>query len=391
MLCATGSTWTWIRRWQSWEGMCMPLFSSDALKGTVERLNGRTVERSNGRSYLNCIAVAPFDRLDSAKEDEKAFLELMEKAVVSGAKPFIILNLLGLGNVLDTFVGDETLRGVSGGEKKRVTTAEVMVGPQGALFMDEISTGLDSATTYSVVQSLRNASHSFERTIVISLLQPAPEVMDLFDDLLLLTDGKVLYHGPVQEALPFFARLGFDCPARKDPGSFLQEVTSPIGQRMYASTALLKKHGLTEEDRAFDNLVRDPPSSLSWCLWMRSSVCFGKIRMLERPCCPSLSITPSKRPRATLARSPGLRTRRRGTLLSWYAFKRQMLLIKRDKAYYLARCIQACVMGLIVSSFFASVAPPPVPSTPEEAKSEAYLEAVYAQGRKVRRPGPVVS
>ena len=76
---------------------------------------------------------------------------------------------------------------------------------------------------------------------------------------------------------------------------------------------------------------------------------------------------------------------RKGTLLSWYAFKRQMLLIRRDKAYYLARCIQACVMGLIVSSFFASVAPPPEPSTPEEAKSEEYLEAVYAQGRKVRR------
>ena len=149
MLCATGSTWTWIRRWQSWEGMCMPLFSSDALKGTVERLNGRTVERSNGRSYLNCIAVAPFDRLDSAKEDEKAFLELMEKAVVSGAKPFIILNLLGLGNVLDTFVGDETLRGVSGGEKKRVTISEALVTNARVLCMDEISTGLDAVSLFS--------------------------------------------------------------------------------------------------------------------------------------------------------------------------------------------------------------------------------------------------
>lgn len=322
--------------------------------------------------------------MDDAKEEEEAFLELMEKAVLSGAKPFIILNLLGLGNVLDTFVGDETLRGVSGGEKKRVTTAEVMVGPQWAIFMDEISTGLDSATTYSVVQSLRNACHAFERTIVISLLQPAPEVMDLFDDLLLLTDGKVIYHGPVQEALPFFARLGFDCPTRKDPGSFLQEVTSPVGQRLYASTALLKKHGLTEEDRAFDNLVRDPPTSLLVSIdeikrsfWETTEA--GKAvtsQLVDHP------FDKAKGNPHSLTKTPYAK---KGTLLSWYALKRQMLLIRRDKAYYLARCIQACVMGLIVSSFFASVAPPPAPSTPEEANSEEYLQAVYAQGRKVRR------
>ncbi len=306
----------------------------------------------------------------------------MEKAVLSGAKPFIILNLLGLGNVLDTFVGDETLRGVSGGEKKRVTTAEVMVGPQWAIFMDEISTGLDSATTYSVVQSLRNACHAFERTIVISLLQPAPEVMDLFDDLLLLTDGKVIYHGPVQEALPFFARLGFDCPARKDPGSFLQEVTSPIGQRLYASAALLDKHGLTEEDRAFDNLVRDPPTSLLVSVdEMKRS--FWETTDSGKSMISQLVDHPFDKARGnphSLTKTPYAR---KGTLLSWFAFKRQMLLIKRDKAYYVARCIQACVMGLIVSSFFASVAPPPVPSTPEEATSEQYLNDVYAQGRKV--------
>ena len=306
----------------------------------------------------------------------------MEKAVLSGAKPFIILNLLGLGNVLDTFVGDETLRGVSGGEKKRVTTAEVMVGPQWAIFMDEISTGLDSATTYSVVQSLRNACHAFERTILISLLQPAPEVMDLFDDLLLLTDGKVIYHGPVQEALPFFARLGFDCPARKDPGSFLQEVTSPIGQRLYASAALLDKHGLTEDDRAFDNLVRDPPTSLLVSVdEMKRS--FWETTDSGKSMISQLVDHPFDKARGnphSLTKTPYAR---KGTLLSWFAFKRQMLLIKRDKAYYVARCIQACVMGLIVSSFFASVAPPPVPSTPEEATSEQYLNDVYAQGRKV--------
>lgn len=88
--------------------------------------------------------------------------------------------------------------------------------------MDEISTGLDSATTYSVTQTFLDVTHSLRRTIVISLLQPPPEVFHLFDDVLLLTDGLVVYHGPVKSVLPFFRSLGFTMPERKDPASFLQ-------------------------------------------------------------------------------------------------------------------------------------------------------------------------
>lgn len=126
-------------------------------------------------------------------ETEDEFLELFRKAVVHRIKPYVVLHLLGLAAVANTFVGNESLRGVSGGERKRVTSAEVLVGPQWAIFMDEISTGLDSATTYSVVRSLQQSCHALQRTIAISLLQPAPEVMELFDDLLLMTDGKVIY------------------------------------------------------------------------------------------------------------------------------------------------------------------------------------------------------
>jgi ABC-type Mn2+/Zn2+ transport system ATPase subunit len=63
---------------------------------------------------------------------------------------------------------------------------------QKVLLMDEISTGLDSATTYTVVEYLRNATHHMHLTTLVSLLQPAPEVYNLFDDVLLLTDGCVL-------------------------------------------------------------------------------------------------------------------------------------------------------------------------------------------------------
>lgn len=67
------------------------------------------------------------------------------------------------------------------GQRKRVTTAEVLCGPCAAILMDEISTGLDSATTYSVVKSFWHIAHAMKRTMVISLLQPPPEVVQLFD------------------------------------------------------------------------------------------------------------------------------------------------------------------------------------------------------------------
>lgn len=65
-----------------------------------------------------------------------------------------------------------------------------------------------------------------QATVMMSLLQPAPEVFELFDDVLLLSEGQVVYHGPREQVMPFFHSLGFAIPARKGIADFLQEVTS---------------------------------------------------------------------------------------------------------------------------------------------------------------------
>ncbi|PHT32775.1 Pleiotropic drug resistance protein 1 [Capsicum baccatum] len=144
-----------------------------------------------------------------------------------------ILKILGLDICADTMVGDDMLRGISGGQKKRVTTAEMLVGPCKAFFMDEISTGLDSSTTYSIVNSLRQTVQIMKGTAVISLLQPAPETYDLFDDIILLSDGLVVYQGPREDVVAFFESMGFKCPERKGVADFLQEVTSKKDQQQY--------------------------------------------------------------------------------------------------------------------------------------------------------------
>ncbi|OIS99440.1 PREDICTED: pleiotropic drug resistance protein 1-like [Nicotiana attenuata] len=144
-----------------------------------------------------------------------------------------VLKILGLDICADTMVGDEMIRGISGGQKKRVTTGEMLVGPAKALFMDEISTGLDSSTTFSIVNSLRQSVQLLKGTAVISLLQPAPETYNLFDDIILLSDGYIVYQGPREAVLDFFESMGFKCPERKGVADFLQEVTSKKDQQQY--------------------------------------------------------------------------------------------------------------------------------------------------------------
>ncbi|RYR31600.1 hypothetical protein Ahy_B01g056429 isoform C [Arachis hypogaea] len=146
-----------------------------------------------------------------------------------------ILKILGLDICADTLVGDPIRRGISGGQKKRLTTGEMMVGPTRALFMDEISNGLDSSTTFQIISCLQHMVHITDATALISLLQPAPETFDLFDDIVLMAEGKIVYHGPRDCIVEFFEDCGFQCPQRKGTADFLQEVISRKDQAQYWS------------------------------------------------------------------------------------------------------------------------------------------------------------
>lgn len=109
----------------------------------------------------------------------------------------------------------------------------MLVGAKRALFMDEISTGLDSSTTFQIVKYMKQMVHIMDTTTIIALLQPAPETYDLFDDIILLSEGQIVYQGPRENVLEFFEHMGFKCPERKGVADFLQEVTSKKDQAQY--------------------------------------------------------------------------------------------------------------------------------------------------------------
>ncbi|KAI9981531.1 hypothetical protein PInf_009284 [Phytophthora infestans] len=138
--------------------------------------------------------------------------------------PDLVIQQLGLDNCQNTVVGDEMLRGVSGGERKRVTTGEMEFGNAYVKMMDEISTGLDSAATFDIITTQRSIAKKFRKTVVISLLQPSPELFALFDNVMILNEGRVMYHGPGEEALRYFEGLGFKRPPQRDVADFLMDL-----------------------------------------------------------------------------------------------------------------------------------------------------------------------
>mmetsp|Transcript_7924 Transcript_7924/g.14521 ORF Transcript_7924/g.14521 Transcript_7924/m.14521 type:complete len:1594 (+) Transcript_7924:169-4950(+) len=165
--------------------------------------------------------------IDEAKFDEEAVKKYMDNRVR------IVLALLGLTRAADTIIGNEVLKGVSGGEKRRVTLGEMLVVGSKVLLLDEISTGLDAAATFDITKTIKNICSVFNVTGIVSLLQPPPETFEIFDNVILLAEGRVVYHGPRAEVLDYFTSLGFRCPASKDTADFLQEVTLENGGKEY--------------------------------------------------------------------------------------------------------------------------------------------------------------
>ncbi|KAG2767746.1 ABC transporter G family member 31 [Phytophthora cactorum] len=171
---------------------------------------------------------------------------------IAALRTELFLQILGMEECADTVVGDALLRGVSGGERKRVTIGEVLVGGQSLFLCDEISTGLDSAATFDIIKSLRTWCKTLGGSAVIALLQPTPEVVEMFDDILMVNEGHMVYHGPRTEILDYFEGHGFTCPPRVDPADFLIEVTSGRGHRYANGSIPVKDLAVASED--FNNL-----------------------------------------------------------------------------------------------------------------------------------------
>lgn len=137
-----------------------------------------------------------------------------------------VIKDLRLTKCQNTKIGGSLIKGISGGERKRTAIGvELIMDPQ-LIFLDEPTTGLDSYTAASVMETLRALSAS-GRTVISTIHQPNSEIFDNFDRLMLIANGRIIYMNDAHKSSDYFAKIGYDCPAMSNPADYFMTVMSP--------------------------------------------------------------------------------------------------------------------------------------------------------------------
>uniref|UniRef100_H3H0T0 ABC transporter domain-containing protein n=1 Tax=Phytophthora ramorum TaxID=164328 RepID=H3H0T0_PHYRM len=252
--------------------------------------------------------------------------------------PDLVIEQLGLHICQDTIIGSGMLRGVSGGERKRVTTGEMEFGMKYMTLMDEISTGLDSAATFDIITTQRSIAKCLHKTIVIALLQPAPEVFNLFDNVMVLNQGEIIYHGPRDEAVAYFETLGFQCPEGRDAADFLLDLGTNMQKKYEAALPV----GVSKHPRLASEFSEH---------WRQSYLYNDLVKDIEAPHDPERLRDVEEH----MNQMPEFRQS------FWESTKtvtaRQWKLTKRNTSFIYVRALMVVVMGLIYGSTFYQTDP----------------------------------
>jgi pleiotropic drug resistance (PDR) family protein len=140
----------------------------------------------------------------------------------------VIMAMYGISHTINTRVGNDFIRGVSGGERKRVTIAEASLSRAPLQAWDNSTRGLDSANAIEFCKTLRMETEINGTTACVAIYQAPQAAYDFFDKVLVLYEGRQIFFGRTTEAKKFFVNMGFVCPDRQTDADFLTSMTSPL-------------------------------------------------------------------------------------------------------------------------------------------------------------------
>lgn len=152
-----------------------------------------------------------------------------------------ILDDLNLTEVADTLIGGERIRGLSGGEKRRVALGIQLVIRPNLLFLDEVTSGLDSNNAISVIEACKKVAKS-GATVMMVIHQPSSEIFEMMDKLILMDHGQCTYHGPASAVPDYFASHGYPVPPNYNPADWIIKV------QFSAEEAQLEQSGISFSD-----------------------------------------------------------------------------------------------------------------------------------------------
>ncbi|KAL8257152.1 hypothetical protein R6Q59_029193 [Mikania micrantha] len=154
-------------------------------------------------------------------------LSRREKTVVADA----VIAELGLSKCANTIIGNTFIRGVSGGERKRVSIAHEMLVNPSLLILDEPTSGLDSTGAHRLITTLGALAHQKGKTVVTSVHQPSSRVFQTFDTVLVLSEGRCIYFGKGSEAMRYFESVEFRPSFPMNPADFLLDLANGVSQQ----------------------------------------------------------------------------------------------------------------------------------------------------------------
>ncbi|KAJ5280475.1 ABC multidrug transporter atrF [Penicillium angulare] len=143
-----------------------------------------------------------------------------------------LLQSMGIEHTADTKVGNEFVRGVSGGERKRVSIIECMATRGSVFCWDNSTRGLDASTALEWTKGIRAMTDTLGLSTIVTLYQAGNGIYELFDKVLVLDEGEQVYYGPRAEARPFMEDAGFICREGSNVADFLTGVTVPTERRI---------------------------------------------------------------------------------------------------------------------------------------------------------------
>ncbi|KAF4312866.1 ABC transporter G family member 15 [Botryosphaeria dothidea] len=207
-----------------------------------EATSGSEVDKSlfvNGRN----MPLQKFRKISSFVEQEDALLGALtvEETLSFSAKLALpssvskveriariesLMKAFGLRDQAKTLIGTPIRKGISGGQKRRVSVASQLITSPKILFLDEPTSGLDSAASYEVISFVRNIARENNLLIIASIHQPSTATFNLFDKLLLLSQGRTVYNGPVTDVNKYFTSLGYPIPMYTNPGEFIIDLVN---------------------------------------------------------------------------------------------------------------------------------------------------------------------
>jgi len=137
-----------------------------------------------------------------------------------------LLSAFGLQHQADTLIGTPIRKGVSGGQKRRVSVASQLITSPKILFLDEPTSGLDAVASWEVMSFVKDLAKRYKILVIASIHQPSTTTFEIFDKLLLLSKGKVAYNGLVKDVGAYFAGLGYEVPLYMNPAEFVIQLVN---------------------------------------------------------------------------------------------------------------------------------------------------------------------